>query len=88
MVRHSLKAHIAASGVKRVTFVLDGKPRKSSTTAKNGRFSIRINVSKIAYGKHRLTTRVTMRSAACASGVLAGTFVRARAAVAAPAFTG
>ena len=88
VVRHSLKAHIASSGVKRVTYMLDGKQRKSSTKAKNGRFSITINVRKIAYGSHRLTAKVTMRSTACTSGVLAGTFIRARSAAVSPDFTG
>jgi hypothetical protein len=68
--------------------MLDGKQRKSSTKAKNGRFSITIDVSKIGYGKHRLSASVTMRSTACASGVLAGSFVRARSAAVSPAFTG
>jgi hypothetical protein len=88
VARHSVKAHIAASGVKRVVFMLDGKQRKSSTTAKNHRFSITINVNKVGYGKHELTAKVTMKSANCASARLAGTFVRARSAAVSPAFTG
>jgi hypothetical protein len=88
VARHSVKAHIASSGVKRVTFMLDGKQRKSSTTAKNHRFSITVNVNKVAYGKHELTAKVTMKSANCASARLAGTFVRARSAAVSPAFTG
>jgi hypothetical protein len=88
VARHSVKAHIASSGVKRVVFMLDGKQRKSSTTAKNHRFSITVNVDKLGYGKHELTAKVTMKSANCASARLAGTFVRARSAAVSPAFTG
>jgi hypothetical protein len=88
VARRSVKAHVPARGIKSVTFSLDGHRRKTMSKAKHDRFSIGIDVTKLGYGKHRLTAKITMKSASCAHAALAATFVRAKSAAVAPAFTG
>ena len=86
--RTSFSAHLAALGVKRVTFYLDGRKLKTQTKAAHKRFSVTVRVSRLGYGAHRVKAKVTMTNANCASAAVAGTFVRVKSATVQPSFTG
>ena len=88
VVRSSLSAHVSALGVKSVTFYLDARKLVTQTRPKGNRFSITINTKKLSYGAHRVKAKVTMKESACARASLSGTFIHAKAAAIAPAFTG
>jgi hypothetical protein len=88
VVRNSLTARVSALGVKRVAFYLDARRLATKTKPKGNGFSITINTKKLSYGAHRVKAKVTMKASACGPESLSGTFIHARAAAIAPAFTG
>jgi hypothetical protein len=76
--RNSLSAHVAARGVKRVTFYLDGHKLVTLTKPSHRRFSVSIDARKLSFGAHRLKAKVTMRDPSCAKAEAEGTFIRVR----------
>jgi hypothetical protein len=88
VVRNSVTAHVTALGVKSVVFYLDARKLVTQTKPKGNRFSITIDTKKLSYGAHRVKAKVTMKESACAHASLSGTFIHAKAAAIAPAFTG
>ena len=82
--------HVTSSGVKQITFYLDGRKLKTMTQkqSKKGTFSVKINAHKLSYGAHRVSIKTSMVSAACAQSASSRVFVRPFAARVAPKFTG
>jgi hypothetical protein len=93
-VRGRLVASVAASGVRSVTFYLDGrKLRKlSSRDVRAGRLSISIAAAGLPLGAHRLIARIAMRAQAPSTAVYSAsralTFVRCGSSTVTPRFTG
>lgn len=77
-VRSSLTAHVPATGVKSVTFYLDGRKLSTVTKPRHQRFSLRVNLRGLHYGYHRLRANVVMRSSLCGNSRAAGAFIRIR----------
>jgi hypothetical protein len=86
--RNSLSAHVAAHGVKSVTFYLDGRKLVTLTKPSHRRFSVSIDARRLSFGVHRLQARVTMRDPNCASAEAAGTFIRVKPPSLPPKFAG
>jgi hypothetical protein len=86
--RNSLSAHVAARGVRSVTFYLDGRKLVTLTKPSHGRFSVSINARKLSFGVHRIKAKVRMRDPSCASAAAAGTFIRVRSPSLPPKFAG
>ena len=86
--RTSLSAHMAARGVKSVTFYLDGRKLVTVTRPSYRRFSVSIDARRLSFGVHRLKASVTMRKPNCASAELAATFIRVKPPALPPKFTG
>ena len=87
--RRPFKARLAAPGVARVTFYLDGRKLRTMTAgqARSGRFLVDVNPLKLSYGVHRLTAKITLT---CAHKQIARTltFVHCHPPVTKPRFTG
>ena len=88
--RGPFTVRIPSLGIKQITFLLDGKKIKTlkSSQAKGGKFSLRIDPSKLHYGAHTLTVRTVMTDAACPPVARAAVFVRPHTPVVTPKFTG
>src|ERR1700733_1537732 len=71
--QNSLSAHVAAHGVKSVTFYLDGRKLVTLTKPSHRRFSVSIDARRLSFGVHRLQAKVRMRNPGCASAEAAGT---------------
>ena len=87
-VRRSLSVHVTAVGVKSVTFYLDGRKLKTVTKHKNQRYSIKVSVRRLGYGRHRLQVKVKTRDANCTAAAAAAAFVKVRSPTIRPKFTG
>jgi hypothetical protein len=87
-VRRTLSVHVTALGVKSVTFYLDGRKLKTVTKPKNQRFSIKVSVRRLGYGRHRLQVKVKTRDANCTAAAAAAAFVKVRSPTIRPKFTG
>ena len=87
-VRTSQKAYVAATGVKRVTFYLDGRKLVTLSKPTNKRFSVSIDARKLGYGRHTVKATATLHDANCAPARVAGAFIRVRPALVRPEFTG
>lgn len=93
-VRSSVTASVKSAGVKSVVFYIDGHRLRTMgpSSARKGLLSIRIDVSKMTVGAHRVKATITMKpvsaggKAAKASRSL--TVVRCHSAVVTPHFTG
>jgi hypothetical protein len=93
-VRGSFRASIASRGVQRVTFYLDRRKVKTLTykSARKGRLTARIDVSRAKLGPHRLRAQITMKPTATSARAVAAsrsrTIVVCRSSVVSPKFTG
>jgi hypothetical protein len=88
-VRKSVSVHVTAVGVASVTFYLDGRKLATVTKPKNQRYSIKVSVRKLGYGRHRLQAKVKTRDANCATAAAAAAFVKVRPTqIVRPQFTG
>jgi hypothetical protein len=87
--RSPFVVRMRASGVARVTFLLDGHVLKTLTkrNARGGYLSIRINPGSLSGGLHRVTARVALSNSACAGVSRSFLFARGHPVVT-PAFTG
>ena len=89
--KHSpFTVHIAALGIKQITFYIDGHKYRTLTgaQAKKGQFSVRIDPAKLHYGAHRVSVTTVMSESACAAIARSAVFIHPRAAVVKPKFTG
>jgi hypothetical protein len=87
-VRRTLSVHVTALGAQSVTFYLDGRKLKTVTKPKNQRFSIKVSVRKLGYGRHRLRVKVKTRDVNCTAAAAAAAFVKVRSPTIRPKFTG
>ena len=93
-VRTAFTASIKSAGVSSVVYYLDGHrlKRLSASAARKGLLSIRIDVSKLKVGPHRVKAAITMKptssSSKAAKATRSLTVVRCHSAVIAPHFTG
>ncbi len=80
---------VAAGGVKRIIFYLDGRQLASlgASQAKHGTFTVTVNTRKLRYGTHKLAFKTAMTSALCHAVSRSSVFVKPRPRVA-PKFTG
>jgi hypothetical protein len=88
--RHPFTVYVKSLGIKTATFYVDGRKVETLTSsqAKKGRFSVRIDPRKLGYGVHRVSVKTVMADPACASIARSGVFVRPRSPVVPPKFTG
>lgn len=88
--RKPFTARVSATGVKQITFYLDGHHLSTmkKSQAKHGWFNVRVTPSKLSHGAHRLSFKTVMVGATCATVASARTFVRPFTARVAPRFTG
>jgi hypothetical protein len=86
--RNSLTAHVAARGVKSVTFYLDGRKLVTLTKPSHRGFYVSIDARRLSFGVHRLRAKVTMRDPSCTSAAAAGTFIRVKTPSLPPRFAG
>jgi hypothetical protein len=87
-VRRTLTVHVTALGVQSVTFYLDGRKLKTVTKPKNQRFTIKVSVSKLGYGRHRLQVRAKARDENCSAAAVAAAFVKVKPPIIRPKFAG
>jgi hypothetical protein len=86
--QNSLSAHVAAQGVKSVTFYLDGRKLVTLTNPSHRRFSVSIDARRLSFGVHRLKAKVTMLNPSCAGAEAAGTFIHVKPQALPPKFAG
>jgi hypothetical protein len=87
-VESSVSSYVPARGVKSVTFYLDRRKLVTVTKPLHQRFSLVLDARKFSFGVHRLTAKVTMSSASCATAAVAGTFIRVKPVSLSPKFAG
>ena len=93
-VRSSFTASVKSAGVSSVIFYLDGRrlKRMTASNARKGLLSIRIDVSKLKVGPHRVKATITMKPATAGGKAAKGsrglTVVHCHSAVITPHFTG
>ena len=87
--RGRFTVHVGATGVKRLSFYLDGRKIRTMTPAqaKAGKFSLRLDARKLSYGVHRVAVKESMINPACGASAASRVFVRPKQFVA-PDFTG
>jgi hypothetical protein len=78
---------IAAGGITRISFYLDGHKMKALTAAqaRKGVFSIEIDPRKLAYGAHRVSVTTRMSERECPSVARTSAFVRPKRTTSPPA---
>src|SRR5271166_467898 len=88
--RGKFSVTVPSSGVKRITFYLDGHKLKtlSHSQARKGGFTVTINAAKLKYGAHRVSFAATMENVNCAKAATSRVFVRPFTARVRPRFTG
>jgi hypothetical protein len=93
-VRSSFLVRVRSRGVRTVVFYIDGHRLKLLTAraAKHGYFTVRINVSRLRVGRHKLKVRITMQAIGASRHHIAATrslsFLRCASAAVHPHFTG
>jgi hypothetical protein len=91
-VTNSLSPYVPASGVKAVTFYLDGRKLETVTKPSHQRFSVAINAQTLSFGVHRLKLEVTTLSSDCRPpsrpAAVKGTFIHVKSASLSPTFAG
>jgi hypothetical protein len=88
--RGTFTLKVNSRGIKRITFYLDGRKLRTlnASQAKAGKFTIKIDPGKLAYGAHKVTIKTVMSDANCAFSARSGVFVRAHTQRVVPKFTG
>jgi len=83
-------ATVSGKRIVKVTFYLDGKKVKTLTKPnKGGRWVLPVNVSRLAYGSHRVRAKVQFaKSSGTKIKTMRVSFTRCGAAAAQPQFTG
>ena len=85
----SFKVHLGATGVKEITFYVDGHKLKKLThaQAKSETFTVTVNLRGLKVGKHKLTFKTTMSDTNCKGISGSSVFIVPKGAVL-PTFTG
>ncbi len=88
--KSSFTVHIAALGIKQITFYLDGHKLKTLTAAQaqKGQFNVRIDPAKLHYGAHKVSVTTVMSESVCPAIARSAVFVHPRPAMVKPKFTG
>jgi len=88
--RKAFHVRVPALGIKQITLYLDGRKAKALTSAqaKNGRFMITIDPSKLGFGAHKVSVKTVMSESACAEIARSAVFVHPRPPHVKPKFTG
>ena len=78
--RSTFSLQLSSIGIKRVTFYLDGRKLMTlqHSQARGGKFTVRIDPRRLAYGPHRVSIKTVMSDARCARIARSGVFVRPR----------
>ncbi len=93
-VRSGFLAYVKSTGVKTVTFYLDGHKLKALTakSARRGKISVTVQGGKLKVGAHKLRANITMTATSSSGKHVQGsrtrTVVRCRSAAVTPKFTG
>jgi hypothetical protein len=76
--RKAFTVQIGSAGITQITFFLDGRRLKTlkQTQARGGKFTVKIDPRKLAYGAHRVTYAAIMSNPNCASAASPSVFVR------------
>jgi hypothetical protein len=74
-VRASFRVSIRATGVRGVSFYMDGHRLKTMTArdARHGRLTLQIDPTRLSVGAHRLTAQITMAPTASTARATHGT---------------
>jgi uncharacterized repeat protein (TIGR01451 family) len=90
--RHKFTVKVSASGVKRITFYLDGRKIKtinaSSSKHSSGFFTITIDPRKLKHGPHMVSVTIELNDPQCGPVKLSAVFVHPRSEQGRPNFTG
>jgi hypothetical protein len=81
---------VISKGIKQITFYLDGRKLKTlrQSQAKGGKFAFKIDPRTLSFGAHKVSIKVLMNGANCASIARSGVFVHPAAQQVAPIFAG
>jgi hypothetical protein len=88
--REPFIVRITATGLRQVTFYLDGHKLKTlgQAQARNGQFAIRIDPRRLSHGPHTVSIKAATRDPHCAAVKKASAFVDPRPPIIKPTFTG
>jgi len=88
--RGPFTVQVSSNGIKQITFYLDGRKLKTLKTsqAKGGKFTIRIDPSKLSHRAHTVSFKALSSDSACAKTSRSSTFVHPFTERVAPKFTG
>lgn len=86
----SFTVQVPSKGIKQITFYIDGRKLKTlkQSQAKNGKFTIKINTSKLSYGPHKVSIKAVTTNSDCAPLARSSQFVHTASSRKAPKFTG
>jgi uncharacterized repeat protein (TIGR01451 family) len=88
--RRTFTVQISSPGIKQITFYLDGRKLKTlkQSQAKDGKFTIKINPSKLSYGAHKVSVKTLMSNSICEPIARTSVFVHPHSQRVSPSFTG
>jgi hypothetical protein len=88
--RGTFALQVSSSGIKRITFYLDGRKLRTmkASQAKAGKFTIKINPGKLSYAAHKVAIKTLMTDHNCAFGVRSDVFMYVHSQRVVPRFTG
>jgi hypothetical protein len=88
--RGTFMLEVSSRGVKQITFYLDGRKLQTLTQpqARHGKFTLKLDPRKLAYGAHKVSIKTVMSNPNCASIARSSVFVRPHTEHAPPTFTG
>jgi hypothetical protein len=88
--RAPFKVHVSSTGIKQITFYLDGRKLKTlkQSQAKKGMFTVTIDTPKLSFGAHRLSFTTLMTNTNCSKKTSSKVFVHPFSARVRPKFTG
>ncbi len=88
--RGPFNVQVSANGIKQITFYLDGRKLKTlkSSQAKGGKFTVRIDPTKLSHRAHTLSFKALSSESSCAKTSRSSTFVHPSTERVAPKFTG
>jgi hypothetical protein len=86
----SFTVQVPSRGIKQITFYLDNHKLKTmkQSQAKHGKFTIKVNTSKLPYGPHRVSFKAIPANSDCAPLARSSRFVHTASSRKAPKFTG
>ncbi|HTZ62728.1 MAG TPA: hypothetical protein VMB51_01335 [Solirubrobacteraceae bacterium] len=86
----SFTVSVPSQGIKQITFYLDNHKIKTmkQSQAKHGKFTIKVNTSKLHYGPHRVSFKAIPSNSDCVPLARSSQFVHTASSRKAPKFTG